>query len=286
MRILRDNSIMATPSTSATLGFSAEQQMQLFQLQLDQMKEKHTLEMEVLRAGLKTPGVERSEPEGENKPQVLEVSKSLPGVPRSLLSSILDAKLDPYNLYRLRAMHADDSSDARQRFSVDSNGEFQLEKAKGKLKDFGTTSAIWLQTFLNYTIAIIIFFGAAHPHLAAAILGFVQRITELNKVYIWSEAVLPLALTHHSDVMAAGQTESAAWTIPQILIDKLCRPDTVRGRQSSTVSTAKRRANTMASPSICDNWNQGKCTYIGCKRKHECSACNGPHIVSKCTKPK
>ena len=41
-------------------------------------------------------------------------------------------------------------------------------------------------------------------------LGFFQRIVELNEVYTWADAVLPLALTHHSDVMAVGQTESGA----------------------------------------------------------------------------
>ena len=58
---------MTTPNSSITqLGFTAEQQQQLFQLQLQQMKEKHAIELEVLRTGLKTPGVERTELEAPN----------------------------------------------------------------------------------------------------------------------------------------------------------------------------------------------------------------------------
>jgi hypothetical protein len=35
-------------------------------------------------------------------------------------------------------------------------------------------------------------------------LGFYLRIEALGKVYKWQEAVLPLALEHHNDVMAKG----------------------------------------------------------------------------------
>ena len=133
--------IIGTPSSSFTVdGFTAEQQQQLFSIKLRQMEEEHAIKMQVLRASLKGP--EQHEPEGELKPEVLEVSKSLPGVPRALLSSILEAKFDPYNLYKLRAVHSDDSND-RQRFSLDSNGDLKLEKAKGKLKDYGSTSLVW-----------------------------------------------------------------------------------------------------------------------------------------------
>ena len=106
------------------------------------IEEKHALKMETLRVSSK--GADRSEqPELEDKlkPEVLEVSKSLPGVSRALLSSILDAKFDPYNLYKLRMVHSDDSND-KTRFSIDANGELKLEKAKGKLRDFGSISFI------------------------------------------------------------------------------------------------------------------------------------------------
>ena len=106
--------MIGTPSSSFTVdGFTAEQQQQLFSMKLRQMEEEHAI----------------------------KIFKSLPGIPRALLSSILEANFDPYNLYKLRAVHSDDSSD-RQRFSLDSNSDLKLEKAKGKIKDYGGTSLV------------------------------------------------------------------------------------------------------------------------------------------------
>ena len=64
--------------------------------------------MQVLRFILK--GLEQLESEGELKSEVLEVLKSLFGVPRALLSSILKTKFDPYNLYKLRVVYSDNSN--------------------------------------------------------------------------------------------------------------------------------------------------------------------------------
>ena len=130
-----------TPGSSFTVdGFTTEQQQQLFSIKLRQMEEEHAIKIQVLRASLKGP--EQHEPEGKLKPEVLKVSKALPGVPRALLSSILEVKFDPFNLYKLRAIHSDDSNN-KQRFSLDSNSDLKLEKAKGKLKDYGSTSLVW-----------------------------------------------------------------------------------------------------------------------------------------------
>ena len=51
--------------------------------------------------------------------------------------------------------------------------------------------------------------------------------------------------------MTAGQTESEAWVIPQLLTDTLCQPDTIRTRQTPSVITGKRRANTAITPLPC-----------------------------------
>ena len=76
---------------------------------------------------------------------------------RVLLASILEAKFDPYNFYKLRVIYSDDNND-KTKFLVDTNGELKLEKAKEKLRDFGNTSFIWNQVFINYIIIITIFF--------------------------------------------------------------------------------------------------------------------------------
>ena len=91
-------------------GLTADQQQQLFNLRIKQIEEKHALELQVIRSSMKQGG-EQTEPEGKLKPEILKVSKSLPGIPRIFLLYILDAKFDPYNLYKLRAVYSDDSND-------------------------------------------------------------------------------------------------------------------------------------------------------------------------------
>ena len=76
------------------------------------MEEEHAVKMEALRSIVRgSGGSEQYEWEGELKPEILKVSKSLPGVSRTLLLNILEAKFDPYNLYKLRVIHSDDSND-------------------------------------------------------------------------------------------------------------------------------------------------------------------------------
>ena len=54
---------------------------------------------------------------------------------------ILDVKFDLYNLYKLRVVHSDDSND-KQRFSINVNNEFKIEKVKNKLKDYDIINLI------------------------------------------------------------------------------------------------------------------------------------------------
>ena len=148
------------------------------------IKEKYTLKIETLRVSSKSTGKsEQSKLKNKLKLKIFKVLKSLPGVSRTLLSSILDTKFDPYNLYKLRIIYSDDNND-KTRFSVDTNNELKLEKVKNKLKNFGSISFIWNQAFINYVIVVTIFFQKTHPGLPVAILGFSQRIFELNEIYI------------------------------------------------------------------------------------------------------
>ena len=122
------------------------------------MEEEYALKIEALRSIIRRSGTsEQQKKESKLKPEVFKVSKSLPGVSKTLLASILKTKFDPYNLYKLRVIHSDDNND-KAKFSVDTNGELKLEKAKGKLRDFDNTSFIWNQAFINYIIVITIFF--------------------------------------------------------------------------------------------------------------------------------
>ena len=81
------------------------------------------------------------EPKGETSIKVLEVSAHLPSIPRVHLQAIFEGKFDPYNLHKLRALHADEDSGLQQ-LSFD-EGKIQVQKPKGKLKDYGLTYTTW-----------------------------------------------------------------------------------------------------------------------------------------------
>ncbi|KAF9039498.1 hypothetical protein BDZ89DRAFT_945313, partial [Hymenopellis radicata] len=50
--------------------------------------------------------------------------------------------------------------------------------------------------------------------------------------------------------------------------------------KSARTKLAKKRER-----EICNNWNEGKCFRSACSRRHVCSSCEGPHVVTLC-KPK
>ena len=112
----------------------------------DEEEEEYRAKMASL---ISTP-TPHEEPKGETLPVVLEVSEHLPGIPRAHLLAIFEGKLDPYNLHKLRALLADEEPGTQQ-VSLSDAGSFQIQKIKGKLKDYGSTHAIWQEGFLNYS---------------------------------------------------------------------------------------------------------------------------------------
>lgn len=69
--------------------------------------------------------------------------------------------------------------------------------AKDYLKDYGCTSSIWTKGFVNYATISVEFFCAEFPGLHIALSQFMLDIIELEKIYDWQTAVLPLALQFH-----------------------------------------------------------------------------------------
>ena len=126
----------------------------------ERREEKHQAKMAAFTNASSKP----DEPKGETPPQILEVSKYLPGVPRTHLQAIFEGRFDPYNLHKLRALHADEDSGAQQ-VSLSEKGELEIHKLKGKLKDYGSTTIIWQDGFLNYTQAASFFFESTSPAL-------------------------------------------------------------------------------------------------------------------------
>ena len=176
--------------------------------------------------------------EGETPPQVLEASKYLAGVPRILLTAILEGEFDAHNLHKLRAMHADEDSEMPPHITFSDTGGLRLQKEKGKMRDSGTKRNVCEKGSINYMKAVTLFFGPINPRLPLALLGFLYRIIQLQEAYIREKAVLPLALTHDADVIAEGQSNVNAWTIPTTVVNTLCTPSTTTGSWTSTTRTS------------------------------------------------
>ena len=300
LRINRDIPTIADPRASTTMasqthptGYSPEQLAQLFALELrrktreqEMAEEEHRAKMATLTGHVPVASAGNVQSTtGENSPKVIEVSKRLPGVPRTLLSAILEGKFDPYNLHKLRTVHADDDADLEQRVSFTEGGSIQVQKAKGKLKDYGTDRSIWEDGFLNYCKAVTSFFGPQNPDLSFRLFEFLHKIVKLGETYSWKDAILPLALTHHSDMMAAGQCNVDQWEIPNRLIDTFCHANTIKNRRVPTAIPPDRKRKAR-SPTVdsetCNNYNQGKCTYVNCRRRHACSRCGSNHALANC----
>ena len=254
----------------------------------ERREEKHRAKMAALTGSPPT----RDEPKGETIPQVLEISKCLPGIPRTHLLAIFEGKFDPYNLHKLRALHADEDPGTQQ-VSISEAGSFQIQKPKGKLKDYGASHAIWQKGFLNYTQAMAFFFESTSPTLSRVLTAFHLQILKLDEIYSWKNAVLPLTLTHHSNVVATGQANIENWTMTHKLIDTYCTatavkarpvPLTDRKRKASPPTRSVRIAaaadNTLNT--ICKNWNLSACIYTNCSRQHACSRCDGKHTLPEC----
>jgi hypothetical protein len=242
-----------TPQSSST-GYTPEQRAQLFELEIrrktreqEMAEEEHRAKMAALAGNVMAAGVaDVQSTTGENSPKVLEISKRLSGIPRSLLSAILEGKFDPYNLYKLRTVHADEDTDLQQRVSFTDGGSIHIQKAKGKLKDYGTKRSIWEDGFLNYCKAVTSFFGSTTPDLPFRLFEFLHRVIKLEETHGWKDAVLPLALTHHHDMMPAGQCNIDLWEIPHRLVDTFCHPGTIKAHPNNTSNQPERKGKPAA----------------------------------------
>lgn len=118
----------------------------------------------------------------------------------------------------------------------------KLKKSTVHLDDFGSSSEIWSEGFLNYVIVMSDFFGTTFPSLVRVLLRFHSQIKMLSKIYDWRGAVIPLAIEYHTEVTAANHTDVDAWTLPQHWIDTYCTPQYVTNGPLSALS--KKRAAT------------------------------------------
>ena len=235
--------------------------------------------------------IDEEEPVGEISPATLLVASKYPGLPKAEIARIFANKFRPENLYKLRHLKGREDKDRDENITIE-NGLMKLKRVTGTLRDFGSTWDIWSESFINYCMILVDFFGTTFPTLHRVLLLYYTKVRKLSKIYEWQTAILPLAIDYHTEITTGNHTDVEAWTLPQDWIDQYCSPTHILAASS----TSKKRSATTSlqgpaakkgTGEVCRNFNSKGCTYKECVREHKCSECNSKdHGSHTCTKPK
>ena len=142
---------------------------------------------------------------GEISSAVFLVANKYSGLPKEKIARIFANKFRPHNLYKLRHLQGWDKKDQKKNIFI-KDGRMRLKQASGNLRDFGTSSAIWSELFLNYSSILVNFFGVAFLSLFYAFLKFHDQILKLGRIYEWQNAVFPLAIDFHTSITPVNHT--------------------------------------------------------------------------------
>jgi hypothetical protein len=204
--------------------------------------------------------------------------KKFPGLKRDLIKSIRHSKFIPRMLFKLRYAQGV-NTDRRTQEVLIKDGKIEVV-AKDYLKDYGRTSSIWTEGFVNYAAILVEFFGAEFPGLHIALSRFMLDVIELEKIYDWQTAVLPLALQFHEELADDGLcSDPSRWTLDRQYVDRFCnatRLKSVHPNQPLADKVPKgpsQRQHPLEpndSSVICRKWNTPEsCRWPGCRRRHE-----------------
>lgn len=235
--------------------------------------------------------VDEEEPVGEISPAALLVASRYPGLPKAEIARIFANKFRPENLYKLRHLKGREDKDRDENITIE-NGLMKLKRVTGTLRDFGSTWDIWSESFINYCMIMVDFFGTAFPTLHRVLLLYYTKVRKLSKIYEWQTAILPLAIDYHTEITTGNHTDVDAWTLPQDWIDQYCSPNHIlaasftskkRGATTALEGSAKKKI----AGEVCRNFNTKGCTFKECAREHKCSDCGSKdHGAHTCTRPK
>ena len=257
----------------ARLNRKAEQEELLFQAQLI-----------ALRAPAHQPAAQPQDVEGETTPEVKSLTAVLPGIASTHLVAIHKNKFLAENLSKLRRGRREEDTTGQITFL---NGTLTTTRVKGSIKDFGSTINIWSEGFHNYMIANHSLYKVTFPELMYGMTCFYIKVASLAEIYIWSGAVLELAIAYMNDITTnrRGLTAEAWSTIPQEWIDMYCGPMKILSRKPASTSSSLSPSKTKT---ICNQFNTSQCGFgLSCYRLHICTHCKGEHPLSKCsTAPK
>lgn len=213
------------------------------------------------------------------------------GFPQGEIAKVFSNRFRPMNLYKLCLMRGRDDLYRDQIYIEE--GTLKMRKVTGSYKDYGTTSTLWSEAFLNYTMILMALFGPTIPTLYLALAGFHREIIELSTIYEWQGGVLPLALDFHTHVVEGQPTDPTRWLIPPKWQARFCNPLTVLGFDAS--GQKRKRPHSPTSPAVkkdandssvtCISFNKGVCSRSNCHRKHVCEAyCRKDHGSRTCKK--
>jgi hypothetical protein len=213
---------------------------------------------------------------GEERSFINNILAAHISVPEKYIIQIFQSSFNPLNLPKLHR-NGIDLAEKPDEVQLSSTGQMSIKKARGSVKDFGQSPAIWLDGFMVYSDIVHQLFGQKFPALPSALLRFCRQIIDLSKIYVWNDAVLLLALRYHQHVMRSGQTSHEQWSpIPDNVVYQFCRPDKVRASTTTAPTSSSRRDSSRSTKDpndntvICLNFRKyGECRSTWCKRRHE-----------------
>ncbi|MCJ1350507.1 MAG: hypothetical protein MMC33_000488 [Icmadophila ericetorum] len=231
---------------------------------------------------------------GELPPEVASLASRKPSLPRTEIAKIYLNKFKPEDLHKLRPL-ASRHDDSDRTFIISDDGTLRATKRDRTYRDFGQTSTVWSEGFLNYAMIMNVFHGVKFPRLIEAILGFHAKIMLLAGIYQWRQVVLLLAVDTHTDITHDTITDSTKWILDKDIIDQYCSPSFVisapapalaRKRSVTTHDPNHKKKREKSGKELCLNFNtEGGCRRIGCKFEQSCEECGSEdHVKFKCKK--
>lgn len=279
-----------------TMG-AADRASWLGQIQRDRARR---LELDVAETDLRRrrPRVDLQDDDNleENReplPEVKPLIDIFPGVSAALLTRVFERKLKATELIRFKEKSVTEIDQEDSVFKMtELGGTVGFKKTAASLKDWGPNPQIWTTCFLAYLAVVGYLFGEKHPKAVPNLLMFMRQILDFAQTYQWSEAVLPLALNFHQYIMDKGELSTDNYLVTGPFREKYLRHNlTLSAKSPTNPPTRPRQArNTRSSNNetdVCDKFNTTGCSWEGCKRRHECTACGlSEHGASSCRKKK
>src|SRR6266516_4686448 len=171
-----------------------------FQRERERREELHQLEVQERRARLqeRTAAAAAQPPPRITAATDEDGEATLTGEERSFINNILAAHIfvpekhivqifqSSFNPLNLPKLHRNgiDLADKPDEVQLSPTGQMSIKKARGSVKDFGRSPAIWLDGFMVYSDIIHQLFGPKFLALPPSLLRFCRQIIDLSKIYV------------------------------------------------------------------------------------------------------